>query len=198
MTDDEIRAGLELAKKIKRCNRVCQTLLNPSGLRSSFKNRTLVYVPLLDSLQRRVQPSSYCPEGGQGGKGIDMVVNIGKVLGGDWDYVEEENPFGVALVKTSTGYGSVKGQDGKYSYQGATLHHLVLMRKRCPPTVQIKAAGGVRTFGDVLRVCVLGVGRISATATESILEEAKKRGIIKDEPVEIEVEFPAGFALPKA
>ena len=36
---------------------------------------------------------------------------------------------GADFVKTSTGYGFVKGPDGKYSYQGATEHDLVLMRK---------------------------------------------------------------------
>jgi deoxyribose-phosphate aldolase len=50
------------------------------------------------------------------------------------------------------------------------------MRKHCPATVQVKAAGGVRTLDDLLRVRSLGVTRIGATATESILEEAKKRG----------------------
>jgi deoxyribose-phosphate aldolase len=64
-----------------------------------------------------------------------------------------------------------------YSYQGATDHHLMLMRQHCAASVQIKAAGGVRTLDDVLRVRALGVTRIGATATESILEEAKRRGI---------------------
>ena len=36
---------------------------------------------------------------------------------------------GADFVKTSTGYGFVKGADGTYSYQGATEHDLVLMRK---------------------------------------------------------------------
>jgi deoxyribose-phosphate aldolase len=51
------------------------------------------------------------------------------------------------------------------------------MRAHCPPSVQVKAAGGVRTLDDVLRVRELGVARIGATATEAILEEAKNRGI---------------------
>ena len=49
------------------------------------------------------------------------------------------------------------------------------MRKHSAPSVQIKAAGGVRTLDDMLRVRDLGVTRIGATATEVILEEAKKR-----------------------
>jgi deoxyribose-phosphate aldolase len=51
------------------------------------------------------------------------------------------------------------------------------MRKHCAPGVQIKAAGGVRTLDDLLRVRALGVTRIGATATKVILDEAKKRGI---------------------
>jgi deoxyribose-phosphate aldolase len=143
---------------------------------------------------------------------IDMVVNIGKVLGGDWDYVSEEiravnaavvsahsilkvifeNDFledahiiklceicslhAVAFVKTSTGYGFVKQPNGFYAYAGATDHALRLMRAHAAPGVQIKAAGGVRTLEDLLRVRLLGVTRIGATATREILEAAKSRG----------------------
>ena len=142
---------------------------------------------------------------------IDVVVNVGKVLGGDWDYVEAEiasvneavvgagailkvifeNDFledshivrlceicslcGVAFVKTSTGYGFVKQPNGFYSYAGATEHHLTLMRANCSPTVQIKAAGGVRTFEEAMHVRALGMSRIGASATEAILAEAAKR-----------------------
>jgi len=144
---------------------------------------------------------------------IDMVVNIGKVLSQDWDYVHGEinainqptvssgailkvifeNDFlpedsykiklceicsqvGVAFVKTSTGYGFVKQPNGMYTYHGATDHDLALMRKHSAPEVQVKAAGGVRTLDDLLRVRELGVTRVGATATEAILIEAKKRG----------------------
>ncbi|GAB4118796.1 MAG: deoxyribose-phosphate aldolase [Thermoflexibacter sp.] len=82
---------------------------------------------------------------------------------------------GVEFVKTSTGYGFVKGSDGKYSYQGATVEDLILMRKFSNPSVQVKAAGGVRTLDDLLKVRALGVTRIGATATIAIIEEAKKR-----------------------
>lgn len=84
---------------------------------------------------------------------------------------------GVAFVKTSTGYGFVKQANGDYNYRGATDVHLRLMREHCGPGVQIKAAGGVRTLDDLLRVRALGVTRIGATATETILAEAVRRGI---------------------
>jgi deoxyribose-phosphate aldolase len=143
---------------------------------------------------------------------LDVVVNIGKVLGGDWDYVEGEVRALVAVarrhdamikvifendylpddalkvrlceictaarvdfVKTSTGYGYVKQPGGGYDYGGATDHDLELMRRSCPPGVQVKAAGKVRTLDDVLRVKALGVTRIGASATEAILKEAEQR-----------------------
>jgi deoxyribose-phosphate aldolase len=145
---------------------------------------------------------------------IDMVINIGKALGGDWDYVSAEikavnetvtqghallkvifendylgdeqiirlcktcSEHAVAFVKTSTGYGFVKQPNGYYSYAGATDHALRLMREHCAPGVQVKAAGGVRTLDDLLRVRALGVTRIGATATKEILAEAKRRGIV--------------------
>ena len=84
---------------------------------------------------------------------------------------------GVAFVKTSSGYGFVKQDNGMYSYKGATDHHLKLMREHSAESVQIKAAGGVRTLDDLLRVRALGVTRVGATATEAILEEAKQRGM---------------------
>jgi deoxyribose-phosphate aldolase len=147
-----------------------------------------------------------------GAREIDTVINIGKALSGDWDYVSAEiravndaclsngailkvifetdylqdeqiiklceicSRHEVAFVKTSTGYGFVKQPNGFYSYTGATDHNLALMREHSAPGVQVKAAGGVRTLDDLLRVRVLGVTRIGATATEAILTEARRRG----------------------
>jgi deoxyribose-phosphate aldolase len=86
------------------------------------------------------------------------------------------NAHAVAFVKTSTGYGFVKRENGMYAYAGATDHDLALMRKECAASIQIKAAGGIRTLDDVLRVQALGVTRVGATATEAILAEARQRG----------------------
>jgi len=85
--------------------------------------------------------------------------------------------LGVAFVKTSTGYGFVKQPNGDYNYRGATEPHLRLMRQHSGPKVQLKAAGGVRTLDDLLKVRALGVTRIGATATEAILVEAIRRGL---------------------
>jgi deoxyribose-phosphate aldolase len=79
---------------------------------------------------------------------------------------------GAEYVKTSTGFGFVKGGDGRYSYTGATTHDLMLMRRYSGPEVRIKASGGVRTLSDLLKFKEIGVSRIGATATAAILDEA--------------------------
>ena len=81
----------------------------------------------------------------------------------------------IAFIKTSTGYGFVKQDNGMYSYKGATLPHLLLMRGHSNPNVQIKAAGGVKNLDDLLRVRELGCTRVGATATVEIMEEARDR-----------------------
>jgi len=88
------------------------------------------------------------------------------------------NQQAVAFVKTSTGYGFVKQKDGNYNYSGATDADLVLMRNNCIKSVQIKAAGGIRSLDDLLRVKALGVTRVGTTSTKNILQEAKDRGYI--------------------
>jgi deoxyribose-phosphate aldolase len=72
---------------------------------------------------------------------------------------------GADFVKTSTGYGS----------SGATDEDLKLMRRCSPPRVQVKAAGGVRTFDRLLAVRAIGVTRVGATATKAILDECRTR-----------------------
>jgi len=72
---------------------------------------------------------------------------------------------GAAFVKTSTGFAP----------GGATIEDLKLMRRCVGPHVQVKAAGGVRTLDALLEVMAVGVTRIGATATETILEDFKAR-----------------------
>ena len=118
----------------------------------------------------------------------ELVVSGGAILKVIFenDYLEDDeqirglcqigNQHRVAFVKTSTGYGFVKQENGMYSYAGATDSDLALMRRECVDAVQVKAAGGVRTLDDLLRVRALGVTRVGATATETILQEARDRG----------------------
>lgn len=78
-------------------------------------------------------------------------------------------------VKTSSGFGFVKGDDGKYSYEGATIPNLKLMKDSVGPGVKVKAAGGVRTLDQLIAVQDVGCARCGATATITMLEEAKSR-----------------------
>ncbi len=82
---------------------------------------------------------------------------------------------GADYVKTSTGFGFVKGTDGKYSYVGATIPNLILMNESIGSEVKLKAAGGVRTLDQLLAVQEAGCSRCGATATVTILENAEKR-----------------------
>jgi len=215
MTDEDIRKGCELARQYDvatACVKPCSIPLAREVLAGS----SVLVCPVIgfphgnSTTTNKVREAEEAAQAG--GAEIDMVVNIGKALGGDWAYVSDEikaintvvvangailkvifendylpephiirlcaicSEIGVAFVKTSTGYGFVKQSDGSYNYKGATVAHLKLMRQHCPPSVQIKAAGGVRTLDDLLLVRSLGVSRIGATATAAMLDEAKKRG----------------------
>jgi deoxyribose-phosphate aldolase len=136
-----------------------------------------------------------------GGQELDMVVNISKVLSGDWEYVREdirsvtdvvhergarvkvifENCYLAAEHKVrlcevcgEVGADWVKTSTG-YGTGGATMDDLALMRRHSPPHVQVKAAGGVRDLDKLLEVKALGVSRVGASRTAGILNECRRR-----------------------
>lgn len=209
MDDQILKDGIELAKKYN----VASVCIKPYAVKmaaemlagSDVMVGTVIGFPHGNSrIDVKVFETERAIE--DGAVEIDMVVNAGKVLSGDWDYVTEEisaivdvtkkhgaglkvifeNDFlpedkdkiklckicsvlSVEFVKTSTGYGYTKQPDGTYNYKGATAHDLALMRKHSSSEVEVKAAGGVRTLEDTLKVRELGVTRIGATATEAII-----------------------------
>jgi deoxyribose-phosphate aldolase len=227
MTDEDLTQGCALAKAYN----VATVCIKPYAIKEALewlKGSNVMVCAVIGFPQgnstidvKVYETEQVCKDGAHE---IDMVVNIGKVLSEDWDYVEKEiesivtvtkkhkaalkvifeNDFlpsdhfkiklceicsrhHVEFVKTSTGYGFIKGNDGKYSYEGATEHDLILMRKYSSAEVQIKAAGGIRTLDDLLKVKALGVTRIGATATATILEDAKKRfGVAESSPAFID------------
>jgi len=69
------------------------------------------------------------------------------------------------FVKTSTGFAP----------SGATHDDLRLMRANTSPAIGVKAAGGVRTLDALLAVMDLGVTRVGATATATIIEDFRAR-----------------------
>jgi deoxyribose-phosphate aldolase len=136
-----------------------------------------------------------------GGIELDMVVNLSKVLSGDWDYVGDEIR---AIADLTHGRGGkvkvifencylqdqhkirlceicgearadwVKTSTG-YGTGGATLDDLRLMRKHAPSHVQVKAAGGIRDLEMALAVREIGVTRFGCTRTAEILDECGRR-----------------------
>ncbi len=216
MTDNDIIKGCELSKKYNVATACIKPYCIPM-VKELLLGTNVGICPVIAFPHGNSSTSIKVKEAEaavlSGGNEIDMVINIGKVLSEDWDYVSKEinvindivitnkailkvifeNDYledkhiiklcdicsenKVAFVKTSSGYGFVKQENGMYSYKGATDHHLALMRKHSSAEVQIKAAGGIRTLDDLLRVRKLGVSRIGATSTEIIINEAKQRGI---------------------
>ncbi|MFB3894055.1 MAG: deoxyribose-phosphate aldolase [Phycisphaerae bacterium] len=132
---------------------------------------------------------------------LDMVVNISKVLSGDWDYVREEIK---AVVEAAHAQGRkvkvifencylsdaqkvrlceicgevradwVKTSTG-YGTGGATIGDLKLMRAHSPAHVQVKAAGGIRDLDALLAARAVGVTRVGASRTKDILDECRRR-----------------------
>ena len=137
-----------------------------------------------------------------GGQELDMVVNISKVLSGDWDYVRDDikavidvahaasqkvkvifencylnDPQKIRLCEICTELKAdwVKTSTG-YGSSGATTEDLRLMVEHTTEPVQVKAAGGVRTLDRLIEVRSLGVTRAGATRTKDILDEYRQRG----------------------
>ena len=213
MTDEVLKQGCELAKKYN----VASVCIKPYAVKMAveiLKNTDVMVGTVVGfphgSNTVEVKVFETVQAINDGAVEIDMVVNIGKVLSEDWDYVKNEiseikkickkhnaalkvifendylpedkykiklceicNEVGVDFVKTSTGYGFIKQPDGSYNYKGATEHDLKLMRKYTDKSIEVKAAGGVRTLEDTLKVRELGVTRIGATATETIILELR-------------------------
>ena len=67
---------------------------------------------------------------------------------------------GFDFVKTSTGFGS----------GGATLEDVALMRKTVGKGMGVKAAGGIRTLEDAMKMIEAGANRIGCSSGVSIIE----------------------------
>ncbi|HAU39028.1 MAG TPA: deoxyribose-phosphate aldolase [Phycisphaerales bacterium] len=136
-----------------------------------------------------------------GGRELDMVVNISKVLSRDWNYVRadiapiveaahaagakvkvifencylaDEHKIHLCEICGELRADWVKTSTG-YGTGGATLDDLKLMRRHAPAHVQVKAAGGVRDLDTLLAVRAIGVTRVGASRTREILDECKRR-----------------------
>jgi len=204
LTDAEMEAGCKLAREYDVASVCIKPYAVPLAARilkgSTVAVSTVIGFPHGGNVTR-IKVAEADQAIADGAIELDMVCNIGKVLSKDWAFVKDdigavvetahkqkarvkvifENCFlqdehkemlckicgevNADWVKTSTGYGD----------SGATDHDLTLMREFSPPHVQVKAAGGVRTFERVLAVRKIGVTRVGATATKVILDECKAK-----------------------
>lgn len=132
---------------------------------------------------------------------VDVVMNIGRFLSGEFEYVEREltqlcelahsmnaklkvifenhylTPEQIKYaceIAVRAGVDFVKTSTG-YAPSGAKIEDLKLMRECCPENVSVKAAGGVRGLDAALAVLATGTIRIGTRGTIDIMKEAKKR-----------------------
>jgi len=140
----------------------------------------------------------------QGAREIDMVIQIGALKAGrDEDvradiaavvdvahaggaivkvifenaYLDDDEKIRACRATEAAGADFVKTSTG-FAASGATHDDLRLMRANTSAHIAVKAAGGVRTLDALLEVMALGVTRIGATATKTILDDfrARKQG----------------------
>jgi phosphopentomutase len=137
----------------------------------------------------------------RGAQEIDMVINIGALKGGDYDFVENQIAAVVQaahhhraqckiIIETSYlteaekvavcefvvlgGADFVKTSTG-FSGRGATVEDVALMRRVVGSKIGVKASGGVRTFDDALQMISAGANRIGASSGVAIFQEAVRR-----------------------
>ena len=204
LTDEDIRKGCELALRYDTasvCARPCDMPLVASLLRGSdVKVCTVIGFPhgthrtAIKVAEAKQALADGCTE-------LDMVITLGKLLGGDEDYVRDEIRQIVqvaheagALVKViletcyltdaqkvtachlseEAGADFVKTSTG-YGTKGCTIQDLQLMRRSVSERVQVKGSGGIRDLDTVLSARAVGATRCGVSATAAIMAEAEKR-----------------------
>ena len=129
----------------------------------------------------------------EGADEIDMVINVGMLIAGHDDYVEEEirelkavagskvlkviietclltdeEKVRACIASKNAGADFVKTSTG-FSTGGATAHDVALMRKTVGPEMGVKASGGVRTHEDLMAMVEAGANRIGTSNGTKII-----------------------------
>jgi len=203
-TDAELDREIEVAKKYRTaafCMKPYYTAAAARALAGSgVRVCTVVGFPHGSNRPCALEAEARCACK-DGATELDMVVNIGKVLSGDWDtvadgilavqnvalenkalvkvifetfYLNDEQKIRLCEVCSQIGVAFVKTATG-FAGGGATLHDVELMRRSCPREVGVKAAGGIRSLYNVLRFREAGATRIGTSAAGGILEEVRMR-----------------------
>jgi deoxyribose-phosphate aldolase len=203
LTEQDVIAGCELAKKYhvaSVCVKPCHVRLAAEVLAGSdVAVGTVIGFPHGGAtLFSKVAETKDARA--NGAVEIDMVLNIGELRSGHYDYIRDEIKAVVdashpqALVKVifenayltdeqkitacklaeEAGADFVKTSTG-FAPTGATLDDLRLMRANVSDKMQVKAAHGVRTLDAILDVIDTGATRVGATATATILDDFARR-----------------------
>lgn len=126
---------------------------------------------------------------------IDMVIDIGALIAGDVDAVENDiravrESIPTALLKviiesaalndeqieqacrTSMAAGAdyVKTSTGFHPAGGASTHAVRLMRSVVGDALGVKASGGIRTWDQAVAMIEAGASRLGVSGTRSVLE----------------------------
>jgi len=204
LTEKDIRHGCEVALKYGTasvCARPCDVpilteMLDGSGV----KVCTVIGFPH-GSNETAVKLAEAQLALAEGCEELDMVLNIGKLKAGDYEYVGNEirilagaaHEAGAILkviletcyltdeekvtachLSEKAGADFVKTSTG-YGSAGCTIEDLKLMRANVSAKVRIKGSGGIRDLDTVLAARAAGASRCGVSATEKIMEEAERR-----------------------
>ena len=203
-TRQEVEAGCLLAKKYD-CATVCVKPCDVELAYSILKDTDVITTTVIgfphgsNVTAAKVLETEIAIQ--QGCKEIDVVLNIGRLLSGDYELVEKdlqavteaahaknvivkvimENAYlndeqkkKACEICAKVGADYTKTSTG-YAPSGASIADLKLMRANTPDRMKVKAAGGVRTLDDALAVRAVGTSRFGCTTTAVMLDEAKAR-----------------------
>lgn len=149
-------------------------------------------------------PASKCFEASNavenGADEVDMVINVGKVKEGDYDYVLKEikavkaackgrilkviietclltteEKIKMCKVVSESGADYIKTSTG-FSTAGATFDDIKLFAENVSPRVKIKAAGGISSLEDAEKFIQLGASRLGTSRVVKIVKEQEKNG----------------------
>ena len=156
----------------------------------------------------------------EGCEELDMVLNIGRMIRGDHEYVKneiqqiadlahsrgaivkviletcyltDEQKVAACMLSEAAGADFVKTSTG-YGSKGCTIDDLKLMRAAVSEHVRVKGSGGIRDLDTVLSARAVGASRCGVSATAKIMEEAEARyaaGTLKE--VEVIKEMEGGY-----
>lgn len=147
----------------------------------------------------QVKPEIKAAEAAQavsdGADEVDMVINIGQAIAGDFDALEADirgvvDASGSALIKViiesaalsddqiveasrraeAAGAGFVKTSTGFHPAGGASAHAVSLMRETVGDRLGVKASGGIRTVDAAEEMIAAGASRLGLSGSKVILD----------------------------